>query len=160
MWVFKALPSLFLSGYPASVTTVFFHSFCCVCVCSHSVICDPLDYIQIGSLCPWDSLGKNTGVGCHSLLQGIFPTQELNACLPCFLHCRRILYLLKEWGRPSGCSGCTKMVLLFWSWRICLASMLPESGTLMDSFSLDIPETRITCSIMRTLHPFTCLSES
>ena len=24
-------------------------------------------------LCPWDSLGKNTGVGCHSLLQGIFP---------------------------------------------------------------------------------------
>ena len=27
-------------------------------------------------LCPWDSLGKNTGVGCHSLLQGIFPTQR------------------------------------------------------------------------------------
>ena len=24
-------------------------------------------------LCPWDSLGENTGVGCHSLLQGIFP---------------------------------------------------------------------------------------
>ena len=29
-------------------------------------------------LCPWDSLGKNTGVGCLSLLQGIFPTQKLN----------------------------------------------------------------------------------
>ena len=28
-------------------------------------------------LCPWDSLGKNTGVGCHALLQGIFPTQGL-----------------------------------------------------------------------------------
>ena len=26
-------------------------------------------------LCPWDFPGKNTGVGCHSLLQGIFPTQ-------------------------------------------------------------------------------------
>ena len=26
-------------------------------------------------LCPWDSPGKNTGVGCHALLQGIFPTQ-------------------------------------------------------------------------------------
>ena len=25
--------------------------------------------------CPWDSPGKNTGVGCHALLQGIFPTQ-------------------------------------------------------------------------------------
>ena len=28
--------------------------------------------------CPWDFLGKNTGVGCHFLLQGIFPTQRLN----------------------------------------------------------------------------------
>ena len=26
-------------------------------------------------LCPWDSLGKNTGVGCHALLQGIFPAR-------------------------------------------------------------------------------------
>ena len=32
-------------------------------------------------LCPWDSPGKNTGVGCHFLLQGIFPTQGLNLCL-------------------------------------------------------------------------------
>ena len=29
-------------------------------------------------LCPWDSPGKNTGVGCHALLQGIFLTQWLN----------------------------------------------------------------------------------
>ena len=36
-------------------------------------------------LCPWNSPGKNTGVGCHFLLQGILPTQELN---PSFLHCR------------------------------------------------------------------------
>ena len=27
-----------------------------------------------------DSPGKNTGVGCHALLQGIFPTQESNLC--------------------------------------------------------------------------------
>ena len=36
-------------------------------------------------LCPWDSSGKNTGAGCHSLLQGIFPTlvvQWLRTCLP------------------------------------------------------------------------------
>ena len=32
-------------------------------------------------LCPWDSPGKNTGVGCHSLLQGIFPTQGSNSSL-------------------------------------------------------------------------------
>ena len=37
-------------------------------------------------LCPWDSPGKNTGVGCHSLLQGIFPTQGLNQHLLYLLH--------------------------------------------------------------------------
>ena len=34
-------------------------------------------------LCPWDSPGRNTGVGCHFLLQGIFPTQGLNRHLLC-----------------------------------------------------------------------------
>ena len=33
-------------------------------------------------LCPWDSLGKNIGVGCHSLLWGIFPTQEGGRRIP------------------------------------------------------------------------------
>ena len=37
-------------------------------------------------LCPWDSPGKNTGVGCHALLQGTFLTQELNLCLLSLLH--------------------------------------------------------------------------
>ena len=32
-------------------------------------------------LCPWDSPGKTTGVGCHALLQGIFLTQGSNPCL-------------------------------------------------------------------------------
>ena len=41
---------------------------------------------------------KNTGVGCLSLLQGIFLTQELNWCL---LHCRRILYQLSYQGSPA-----------------------------------------------------------
>ena len=37
-------------------------------------------------LCPWNSLGKNTGVGCCALLQGIFLTQGLNPLLLCLLH--------------------------------------------------------------------------
>ena len=37
---------------------------------------------------PWDSPGQNTGVGCHFLLQGIFPTQGLNPGLP---PCRQML---------------------------------------------------------------------
>ena len=40
---------------------------------------------------------KNTGVGCHSFLQGIFPTQELNQGL---LHCRQIRYQLSYQGSP------------------------------------------------------------
>ena len=43
-------------------------------------------------LSPWDSPGKNTGVGCQDLLQGIFPTQELTLCLLQLLHGRQILY--------------------------------------------------------------------
>ena len=46
-------------------------------------------------LCPWNSPGKNTGVGGPALLQGIFPTQGLN---PGLLHCRRILYYLSYQG--------------------------------------------------------------
>ena len=34
----------------------------------------------------WDSLGKNTGVGFHFFLQGIFLTQGANVCLLCLLH--------------------------------------------------------------------------
>ena len=44
-----------------------------------------------------DSPGKNTGVGCHALLQGIFPTQGSNPGLP---HCRWILYQLSHQGSP------------------------------------------------------------
>ena len=51
-------------------------------------------------LCPWDFPGKNTGVGCHFLLQGIFPTQGSNSGL---LHCRQILYHLRHQGSPHRC---------------------------------------------------------
>ena len=47
-------------------------------------------HLSIGQLfCPWDSLGKNTGVDCYALLQWIFLTQGSNWCLP---HYRQILY--------------------------------------------------------------------
>ena len=49
-------------------------------------------------LCPWDSPGKNTGVACHFLLQGIFSTQGSNPGLLC---CRQIPYHLGHQGSPS-----------------------------------------------------------
>ena len=52
-------------------------------------------------LCPWDSPGKNTGVGCHALLQGIFLIQGLNPRLLELLHCRQILYCRATGGAHS-----------------------------------------------------------
>ena len=49
--------------------------------------CDPMDPTKL--LCPWDSPGKNTGVGCCSICQAIFPTWGSNSGL---LHCRQILW--------------------------------------------------------------------
>ena len=52
-------------------------------------------------LCPWDPPGNNTGVDCHALLQGIFPTQGSN---PYLLHLtcisRRVLYHWCQLGSP------------------------------------------------------------
>ena len=76
-----------------------FSLFLCVCLSkvkekwSCSVISDSLQphglYHHTRPLCPLNFLSKNTGVGCHAFLQGIFPTQGLS---PRLLHCRQILY--------------------------------------------------------------------
>ena len=54
-------------------------SLCFVCVCAHALGCirlfETLWTVATRLLCPWDFPGKNTAVGCHFLLQGIFPTQ-------------------------------------------------------------------------------------
>ena len=53
--------------------------------------------------CPWDSPGKNPGVGCHALLQGIFPTQGLNPHLSCLLHWQAgSLPLARPGKQPQG----------------------------------------------------------
>ena len=49
-------------------------------------------------LYPWNFPGKNTGVGCHALLQGLFPIQGLN---PGLSHCRWILYHLSHEGSAN-----------------------------------------------------------
>ena len=50
--------------------------------------------------CPWDSPGKNTGVGYHSLPQGIFLTQGSNPCLFCLLHWQAGSLPLAHLGSP------------------------------------------------------------
>ena len=67
-------------------------------------LCNPVDCSPPGSSVHGDSPGKNTGVGCHALLQGIFPTQGSKPVLP---HCRKILYHLSHQGSPCRLGPCS-----------------------------------------------------
>ena len=58
----------------------------------------PGSTVQTRVFCPWNFPGNNTGVGSHSLLQGIFPAQGLRT--PVYLHCRQILSCLNHQGSP------------------------------------------------------------
>ena len=60
----------------------------------------PVDCNLPASSVPGDSPGKNPGVGCHALLQGVFPTQ---GSTPGSQHCRRILYHLRHQESPIQC---------------------------------------------------------
>ena len=69
----------------------------CVSLVAQScpTLCDLMDCSPLDSSVHGDSPSKNTGVGCHALLQGTFPTQELN---PGLQYCRWILYNLSHQG--------------------------------------------------------------
>ena len=54
--------------------------FCCSVTKSCLILSQPLELQLAKFLCPWDFPDKNAGVGCHFLLQWIFPTQESKPC--------------------------------------------------------------------------------
>ena len=87
---YQAPPSMgfsrqkYWSGVPLSLSRV-------------QLFCDAMNCSPPGSSVYGDSPSKNTGVGCHPLLQGIFPTQESNLGL---LHSRQIFYHLSHQGSP------------------------------------------------------------
>ena len=73
----------------------------CVFMCFQLLSCVPFFLPSYGLQpsrlpCPWDLSGKNTGVGCHFLLQGMSLTQGSN---PCFLHCRW-MFTAEPPGKP------------------------------------------------------------
>ena len=70
-----------------------------MCLVSQScpTLCNPIDCSLPDSFVHGDSPGNKTGVGCHALLQGNFPTQGLNPGIP---QCRQILYHLSHQGSP------------------------------------------------------------
>ena len=78
-----------------------------MCVLSPSVMSDSLQLCGLWPtrlLCPWDSSGKNTRVGCRFLLQGIFLNQGLNPCLLHLLHWQAGSLPLSHLGSPFGTS--------------------------------------------------------
>ena len=65
-------------------------------------------------LCPWHSPGKNSSVGSHAFLQGIFLTQGSK---PGLLHCRQVRHHLSHWGahgRPQTAVCCCVSVTVHW----------------------------------------------
>ena len=82
-------------------------------------------------LCPWDCPGKNTGVGCHFLLQGIFLTQGLNLPHPCLLYFRWILHCLSGKGRPwvtvGALNSASTPSLSLADLSLCMCSCFQES---------------------------------
>ena len=71
----------------------------CLVTKSCPTLCDPLDGSPPGSSVQGVSPGKYNAVGCHALLQGVFPIQGSNPGLP---HRRRILLLSDPHGKPQN----------------------------------------------------------
>ena len=102
------MPSLARESFPAPPTPSFgFIFFLCArakLLQSCPTFCDPVDCSPPGSSVFGDSPGKNTGVGCHALLQGLFPTQGLKLDL---LHCGQFLFCLSHQGGTDSLWVCT-----------------------------------------------------
>ena len=96
--------------------------------------------------------GKNTGVACHFLLQGIFLTQGSNLGLFSLLHCKCILYPLRHWESPriywvapngsSGCAGSQALNSLM-TLIILLAVLSSSVVTLCDPRDCSLPGSSV-----------------
>ena len=124
---------------------------CVLCLVTQSCLTlwDFMDCKPPGSSIHGDSPGKNNGVGCHNLLQGIFQTQGSN---PSLLHCRWILYHLSHpgssrilerdqlvkipWRRDQNVSSIYLLDLLFWGAPKSL-QMVIAAMKLKDAYSLE-----------------------
>ena len=117
-------------------------------------LCDPMDNSPPG--CPWDSPGRNTGVGCLFLLQGIFPTQGSNSHLFCLLLWQAGSLPLAPRYSLTGLSAMMEMVLvlsstvatscmyglgvefsIFFSFHFNINSHMWLVATVMDNRTLD-----------------------
>ena len=102
----------------------------CVCVCVYySLSCVQPFVIPYTVACQaplsWNPPGKNTGVGCHDLLQGIFLTQRLNLGL---LYYRWILYHLSHWWNNYTLKKTQKYRYLYTEGTYCFSTVGKKGG--------------------------------
>ena len=107
--------------------------------------------------CPWDSLGKNTGLGCHDLLQGDLPSQGSKARLLCLLHCSWILYPVSHQGSPMW------QVMVEGNKPICVSYCCllshPKSAKTASSYwthnsgASGFCQDQLSCSYLTQAHP-------
>ena len=91
---------------------------------SCSTLCNPMNCSMPGCSVHEDSPGKNIGVGCHALLEGILSTQGLK---PGLQHCRQILYQLSQQGSSDfGDQENKSVTVSIMSPSICHEVMGPE----------------------------------
>ena len=101
-WVFSRQE--YWSGLPCpppeyTYTYIYIYIYAVLCLVTQScpTLYNPMDSSPPGPSVHGDFSGKNTEMGCHALLQGIFPTRRSN---PGLLHCRWIVYCLSHQGSP------------------------------------------------------------
>ena len=103
-------------------------------------LCDPMDCSPPASSVHGDSPGEKTGVGCHVLLQGIFPTQGLNLHLLCLLHWQEGSSTSANWAQvtfPASVIWLTPPTLLFGS--LIAVSLAYSCSLAWSSHSLEHP---------------------
>ena len=95
-------------------------------------LCNPMGWSPPGSSVHGILTGKNTGVGCHALLQGIFPTQGSNQSFLYLLHWQMGSLPLAQPGKPQDCYQGSKFFTFFPTLTIlCPFSMNYPSGSAM-----------------------------
>jgi len=125
-----------------------------VCVLSHVWLFATRWTRACQSPLSWNFPGKNTGVGCHFLLQGIFPTQEWNLCLLSLLHwqgdslklCHRespfvLLYLIFKaisYSKPPIKMFSVFLLFLKCSWCTILYKLQIYSDSQFKGYSLPL----------------------
>ena len=132
-----------MEGYSISLwRSMCFHVFKMCEHESHSFVSDSLQ--PHGLYNPWNSPGQNTGVGSHSLLQEIFPTQGSNPGLP---HCRQILYQLSHKRSPQTIISVLVCWVLGSFLSIIFKYNIPFSVSCLDSYSIEVGFFKMSIAI-------------